>query len=232
MTRGRLARTFWIGAAAILVVAALIGIAGLLRSDFTDTDGKILLTLLALLVSSGTAVAGLTLVERDSLAAVGWGAVVVSVLSFALITATTWDDFDSETLGKLGGTAALALIATLLGTTQLMLHRGRFTALVAGTWLALWLAFAVTTSGIWAESNGDSLWKAAGTFWILGLLGWLLLPVLQRFSSAGIELAALRVLGELDGVELVASRSPVAGVAVEAPPAGERLYLRRARSQG
>ena len=57
MTRLRLTRIFWIGAAATLVVAALIGVAGLLRSEFTETDGQILLTLLTLLVAGGAAVA-------------------------------------------------------------------------------------------------------------------------------------------------------------------------------
>ena len=227
MTQSRLARTFWVGAAGILVLAALIGIAALLKGDVTETDGKILLTLLALLVSSGAAVAGLTLVERGGrLATVGWGAVLVSVVSFVLIEATTWESFDNEALAKLGGIAALALIAMLMGTTQLVLHRGRLAPLVGATWLALLLAFALTTAGILTETGDAALWKAAGTFWILGLLGWLLLPVLQRFSSAGID-PSIRVLGTLDGVELVAVRGPVEGVVVDVPARGERLALRR-----
>jgi hypothetical protein len=227
VTNGRLARAFWIGAAGILVLAALIGIAALLRSDFTETDGQIVLTLLTLLVASGTAVAGLTLVERGRLAPLGWGAAVLAVFCFALITATIWEGFDSETLGKLGLTAALALVTALLGTTQLVLHRGRLVLLVAGTWLVLALALVLTVGGVWSEADDAGLWKAAGTFWILGLLGWLLLPVLQRFSSAGFAPGAARVLGVLDGVELVATRDSVEGVAVELPARGERLVLRR-----
>ncbi len=227
MTSGRLARIFWIGAAGILVLAALIGIAALLRSDFTETDGQIVLTLLTLLVASGTAVAGLTLVERDRLATVGWAAAVLAVVCFAFITATIWEGFDSETLGKLGLTATLALVTALLGTTQLVLHRGQLAPLVAGTWLVLALAFVLTIGGIWSEADDAGLWKAAGTFWILGLLGWLLLPVLQRFSTAGVTPGAARVLGMLDGVELVATRDSVEGVAVEPPARGERLVLRR-----
>ena len=60
----RYARLFWIGAAGAVVLAALIGISALLRSDFTETDGQVLLTMLVLLVSSGTAVAGLTIAEQ------------------------------------------------------------------------------------------------------------------------------------------------------------------------
>ena len=66
-----------------------------------------------------------------------------------------------------------------------------------------------------------------GTFWILGFLGWLLVPVLQRFTAAGASASGSRVLAVLDGVELVASRESLDGVQIEAPAAGERLVLRR-----
>jgi MFS family permease len=227
VTRLRLSRIFWIGAAATLVVAALIGVAGLLRSDFTETDGKILLTLLTLLVAGGAAVAGLALVERASFAVVGWFATVVAVASFVLITAATWSDFDNDGLTKIAGIAAITLVATLLVATQLLLHRGRFLAVVAATGVTLSLAVAGTAIGILGESESDELWKAVGTFWILGLLGWLLVPVLQRFTAAGAPTSGVRVLAALDGVELVASREAVEGLQIEAPATGERLVLRR-----
>lgn len=225
MTRVRLSRIFWIGAAAILIVAALVAIAGLLRSDFTDTDSKILLTLLALLVASGTAVSGLTLVERGTFAIVGWAAVGIAAVCFALIVASTWNGFDSETLAKWAGTAALVLIGALLAITQLMLHRGRLVAVVLATWLVVFLAVMATSIGLWSEPSDDGAWKAAGTFWILGVLGWLLLPVLQRFAAAGPPAGSARVLATLDDVELVATRS---GEGTEVRLAsGERVVLRR-----
>jgi hypothetical protein len=226
VTRVRLSRIFWIGAAATLVVAALIGVAGLLRSEFTETDGKILLTLLALLVAGGAALAGLALLERSSFA-FGWFAVVVAVVSFVFITAATWRDFDDDGLTKIAGIAAITLIAVLLVSTQMLLHRGRLMAVAVLTWLALFFAVAGTTIGILGESESDELWKGVGSLWILGLLGWLLVPVLQRFTAAGASAAGFRVLAVLDGVELVASRDALDGVQIEAPAAGERLVLRR-----
>jgi hypothetical protein len=227
VTRVRLSRIFWIGAAATLVVAALIGVAGILRSDFTETDGKILLTLLTLLVAGGAALAGLALVERSSFTAFGWFATVVAVASFVFITTATWRDFDDDPLTKLAGDAAVTLIAVLLVSTQMLLHRGRLMAVVVATWLALCLAVAGTTIGILGESESDELWKGVGSLWILGILGWLLVPVLQRFTAAGAPATGARVLAMLDGVELVASRDAVDGVQIEAPAAGERLVLRR-----
>ena len=163
VTRVRLSRIFWIGAAATLVVAALIGVAGLLRSEFTETDGRILLTLLTLLVAGGAALAGLALVERSSFVAFGWLATVVAVASFVLITAATWRDYDDDLLTKLAGIAAVTLIAVLLASTQILLHRGRLQAVVVSTWLTMALAVSGTAIGI-ARGRGrrhvvEGRWK-------------------------------------------------------------------------
>jgi hypothetical protein len=223
MTRVRLSRIFWIGAAGALVLAALVGISSLLRSEFSDTDWQVLLTLLALIVSAGTAVAGLTVAERGH-GAVGWGAVVVAGLAFFFIEGATWNEFDDETLAKLAGTAAFGLTATLLGVTQLVLHRGRHAWVISITWIALMLAFLASTSALWSE-NSDETWKVAASCWIVGLVGWLNLPVLQRFSAAAEAPGEERLLATLEGVEVVATRSGN-GLTIDLAP-GERLVLRR-----
>ena len=64
MTRVRLRRILWIGAAAILVAAALVAATAVLRGGFSETDGKILVTLGALLYAGGTALAGLALGDQ------------------------------------------------------------------------------------------------------------------------------------------------------------------------
>ncbi len=223
MSGVRYARIFWIGAAGVIVLAALLGISALLRSDFTETDGQVLLTMLCLLVASGTAVAGLTVAERGRVA-IGWGAVAVAGVSFFVMATSTWDGFDDETLAKLAGIAAFGLIVTLLATTQLVLHRGGHAWVLLITWSALLLAFLLSSTGLWREHAGDGLWQAAGSFWIVGVMGWLLLPVVQRFTAAAAPSSELRVLASLDGVELVATRS--GGLDVRLQP-GERLVLRR-----
>lgn len=133
MSGVRLSRLFWIGAAAILIVAALVAVGSILRGDFGETEAQILGTLLSLLVAGATAIAGLALIERG--------------------------------VAREFGVAAIAGAA-------------------------------------------------------------LCLPVLQRFTRAASATQA-RVLGELDGVQLIATRGRADGLAVEAPAPGERLVLRR-----
>ena len=227
MTRVRLSRIFWIGAAAILVVAALVALVAVLRGDFSETDGRILGTLAAALLAGSTLIAGLALVERGA-RGLGWAAVAVSAPAFAAIAYSIWDfvfEGEGETW-RWGWAGILALVAALIAVTARLLARSR--ALVRLAWVAgalATVAAAVSYVAIWSDDSGDSLGRAIAVLWILAGLAYLLVPVLQRFTSAGARSGVERVVAELDGVELVATRSKD-GLAVEVLP-GERLVLRR-----
>jgi hypothetical protein len=227
VTRVRLSRIFWIGAAAILVAAALVALVAVLRGDFSDTDGRILGTLAAALLAGSTLVAGLVLVEKGS-RPLGWAAVAVSMPAFAAITYSIWDFvFEGEgDAWRWGWAGGLALVAALIAVTARLLARSR--ALVRLAWIAGALATVAATVSyvaIWGDDSGDALGRAIAVLWILTGLAYLLVPVLQRFTAAGVPPGAERLLAELDGVEIVATRSRE-GVAVDLQP-GERLVLRR-----
>jgi hypothetical protein len=227
-TSHRLRRIFWIGAAAILILAALVAIAAVVRGDFSETDGKILGTLGSLLLCGALAVSGLSLVERRVVSALGWGSAATAAVGFVLLVAAIWSGFENETLSRWAGTILVVIVVTLLVVTSLLLLRGRrLLGLVAAEACALGIAGLIVVGAIWSDDMSEGAAKADAVFWILGVLAWLLVPVLQRFSSAGAEPAAVRVLAELDGVELVASSQRIEGVSVEQPAPVERLVLRR-----
>ena len=228
MTRVRLARVFWIGAAAILVVAALVALLAVLSGDFSDTDGRILGTLGAALLAGSTVIAGLALVERGGTLS-GWAAVTVALPAFAALVYAIWDFvFDGGgDSWRWGWAGALALVATLVAATARLLARTQWIVRLAEVTGALAaVAAGVTIWAIWAEDPGDAAGRAIATLWILAGLGYLLVPVLQRFTSAGSSQAPERVLATLDGVELVATRSRDDTIDVRLAP-GERLALRR-----
>ncbi len=230
MRRARLARLFWIGAAALLCAAALVALVALLRGRFTDTDARILLTVGALFLAGSAGIAGYALVERGTAVWLGWAAVATAPVWFAILTAAIW----SESLGRLATTTATLLAAELVATTDvLMLRNRRFVPLVAATGGALALTTLFVIVAIWGEGDaGSTLARAIGGFAILTALGYFLLPVLQRFVAAPAAPGAVgeTVLAALGDVELVASREAVEGVEVKGrPQAGERLFLRRRR---
>ena len=56
-------RVAWLGAAAILIVAALVALGAVVKGDFSDTDGRILGSLAAVLYAGGALFAGLATVD-------------------------------------------------------------------------------------------------------------------------------------------------------------------------
>lgn len=233
MTRCRLSRIFWIGAAAILVVAALVALTAVLRGSFSDTDGRILLTLAALLYTGGAGVAGLGLADREPARRLGIVVAAAAPVALALVVWAVWSfvwEDDNEPEARIAWSAVLVLLAGLLASVALLLARRPALVRLAGAAGVLAaLAAALSVAGVWAEPEGDAFVKAVGAAWILTVLAFFLVPVLQRFSNVGVDAEAPRVLGVLGGVELVAARGRVDGVEVAAPDPGERLYL-RARS--
>lgn len=87
-------------------------------------------------------------------------------------------------------------------------------------------AAGASAAAIWRDDPSDTAGRAIAVFWILTVLCYLLVPVLQRFGAAGQGPETARLLAELDGVELVATRSRAGTVDPRLEP-GERLALRR-----
>ncbi len=230
MTRIRYARIFWIGAATILIIAALVALLAVLRGDFSDTDGRILITLGALLYSGGAAITGLTLADRGPLRRLGWAVAAASPIALGLMLAAIWSfvwEEEQEPWNKLAWSSVLMLLAGFLATTAVLLARGPMLqrlAAAAGALAAL--AAVVSTIGIWSEPGGDGFVKGVAALWILAVLAYFLIPVLGRFTAAGRPATDTRVLAQLDGIELVATRAREGAIDVRLE-SGERLALRR-----
>ncbi len=226
MRPGRLARIFWLGAAALLVVAALVAIVALLRGELTDTDARILLTLGALFVTGATALAGLALVDSDRYATVGWVAAALAPVELATLGYWIWSGTEGDdTLSKVGTTTLLLLAGQIAIVTQLLLlGNRRLLPLVIATDVLVVAAVGGAITTIWTEPDNTTWAKVLAATWILAALGWFLLPVLQRYTAAGVTVTEIRVLASLDDVELIATRSGGIDVRLER---GERLALRR-----
>ena len=172
--RGRLARTFWIGAAAVLAAAALLAIAAILRGDFSDTDGQILVTLGALLYTGGAALAGLALVDRGPARLLGLGVAAFAPVCLALVAWAIWSftfDDGNETTDKLAWSSVIVLLAGLIATTGFLLARRRpLQALAGGAGALGALAATLSVVAIWAENDDDAFIKTLAVLWILTLL--------------------------------------------------------------
>jgi len=230
VTRIRLSRIFWIGAAAILIAAALVALGAVLRGSFSDDDSRILVTLGGLLYTGGAALTGLALVERGPARLLGWGVVAAAPVCFALITWAVWsfafEGEGNETADKLAWSAVIITLAGLIATTALLVARSRNALALATVAGALGsITAALSVYAFWGDASSDAYPKVVGVLVILTVLCFFLVPVVQRYTSAAAP-AGVRVLGVLGDVELVAVHGHVEGVAVQAPGRGERLVLR------
>ena len=193
----RLRRLFWIGAAGLLGLAALISIAAILRGEFTETDGKILGTLGVGFLSGSAALAGLALIERGDLAPVGGAVVAVAAGGFVLLTWQVWVEFDSESWSL---DTLITVLAALMVATARLLHR-RFEWVY---WASAALTAGTAVIYVWAvhaDPDGDNWGKFLGTIGILTVLAWFLVPVLGRISSGSSERVVGRGPGRIE-VEL------------------------------
>ncbi len=227
MTRRRLVRTFWISAAATLVVAALIALAAVVRGDFSETDGRILITLAALLYAGGTSLAGLALVDRGTARILGCIVAAVGPVGLAVMLWAIWSfvfEGENEPASKLGWSAVLVLLAALVSSTALLLARRD--ALVRLAWGAAALAGLAATVSLAGLGLSPTPTRSSRSSRSLDTRGARVLP---RPDPSAPDLGRAgdlqRVLAELDGIELVATRSPDG---LEPRLArGERLALRR-----
>lgn len=230
MTRRRLTRVFWFGAAAILVAAALIALTAVLRGSFSETDGRILGSLAALLFSGGAALAGLALAERGPARPLGWLLAASAPVGLAFLLRAVWETGVDGEEGpwQLAWSAALALVAGIVASTGLLFATRPALARLAGAAGALsGIAAALSIVAIWDQNPSDALAKTIGATWILASLAYFLVPVLQRWSSVGAPDREERVLATLGDVELVATRSAGSGVIVHDRPARDELLVLR-----
>jgi hypothetical protein len=232
VTRFRLRRIFWRGAAAVLVAAALVGLTAVLKGDFSSTDGRILGTLALLLYAGGALLSGLGLIERGRGRWLGAAVVSASPVALALMLLWVWTWVDeSDHHWRLAWSSVLVLLAGLLAATALLLARSRTLERLAYAAAALaTLAVTLSIAAIWAHEPGSGLAKALVAAWILAGLAWALVPVLRRVSAVATE-ARERVLGTLGDVELVVTNQATDALVLDVPrlAAGERLVLRRQR---
>ena len=158
----------------------------------------------------------------------GWIVTAVGPAGLAVVLWAIWSfvfEGENEPASKLGWSSVLVLLAALVSSTALLLARRE--ALVRLAWGAGALAGSaaiVSIAGIWAEPDDEAFIKIVAILWILTGLAYFLVPILQRMTSTGSQETS-RVLAELDGIELVATRS-LDGVEPRLER-GERLALRR-----
>ena len=85
-------RLFWLGAAVLFSVAALVAIAAVLGGSFGTTQENILEMCGIAFVCGAATLAGLACIDRGVIPTVGWLTVVLGIATFAVWTGGVWQD--------------------------------------------------------------------------------------------------------------------------------------------
>jgi hypothetical protein len=200
-------RLFWLGAAILFSIAALIAIAAVLGGDFGDTQARILATCGIAFVCGATALAGFACLDRGVIRPAAWVTIVLGVAAFAVWTGAAWQEDAGKAYWKLAGVLGIWALAALVVTTLRLLASSPrlLSTVVPATWAAAVLAAAVSTEMILSEHGGP--WKLVVVLVILAALGYALTPALQRFwAAADTPAAAERLLGTLGDIDVFAVR--------------------------
>jgi len=200
-------RLFWLGAAVLFSVAALVAIAAVLSGSFGTTQEHILETCCIAFVCGAAALAGLACIDRGVIQPVGWATVVLAIATFATWTGAVWKEDTGTAFWKVAGVLSIWTVAALIVTTlRLLASSPRLLGtLVRATWATAALAAAIGTEMTLRDDSGP--WKLEVVLVILTALGFALTPALQRFWAAAEEPgAAERLLGTLGGIDVFAVR--------------------------
>ena len=198
-------RLFWLGAAVLFSIAALVAIGAVPGAGFGDTQAHILETCAIAFVCGGAALAGYACLDRGVIRPAGWAAVALGVTSFLVWTVGAWSESSSEAYWKIAGILGVWTLAALVVTTlRLLASSPRLLGtVVPATSAAALLAAAVGTGMILANEGGP--WKLVVVLVILTALGYALIPALQRFwAAAETQAARERLLGTLGNVDVFA----------------------------
>jgi hypothetical protein len=227
-----LRRLFFLGAATLASVAALVAIVAVVNGEFGETEGKVFATLGATFVAGSTAIAGVALLARRVSRPLAVLGIVLACGGYVLWAEQIWAQHSSAAYWKFLGLVLAWTLATVIAITNRLLSdapklvRTLYPATAAAAALA-----ATTVSVMVLRENGDG-WQLFAIFVILAVLGEILAPILDRYFASGDETRE-RLLGNVDGVAVIAVRGSGRVVCVgdqEVPlRSGESVVVRTAR---
>ncbi len=213
----RIRRLFWLGAAILFSVAALVAIGAVLGSGLGETQDRILATCGIAFVTGATTLAGFACLDRGVIRPVGWVTVALGIATFAVWTGAAWKDSPGDAYWKVASVLGTWTVAALAVTTLRLLASSQrlLVTVVPATWATAAVAAAVSTEMTVHEDSGP--WKLVVVLVILTALGYALTPALQRFwAAAGGPAAAERLLGSLGNIDVFAVRGEGRSVTIGA----------------
>lgn len=177
-------RTLLLGVAAAMTSAAALAIGILLFGDFGGTEGRVLLTTVLLAVHGALAVPAAVLWDQRRLPGLALACAVVVAVAAVLNIIGVWWSSDSQTFGKVLGTAMILAVPTVATTALATRPRHRLFFPSVGL---MYLSAGLATGAIWSETAREGYLRVLGTAVVLAVLLVALQPLLLRLRRDEVE---------------------------------------------
>lgn len=199
-------RLFWLGAAILFSIAALVAIAAVLGAHFGKTEWRIIGTCGLAFACGSVALAGVACLDRAIVRPAAWAAIVLGVAAFGIWTGGLWTERGGRGYWETGGIVSVWLVAALIVTTSRLVASSPrlLQTVVPATWVAATVAAALGSVMILGETGRP--WKFELVLVILTALGYALTPVLQRFWASAQASVSERLLGTVGNIDVFAVR--------------------------
>jgi hypothetical protein len=199
-------RLFWLGAAILFSIAALIAIVAVIGGGFGDTQGRILATCGFAFVCGSVVLAGVACLDRAIVRPAAWAAIALGIAAFAIWTGGIWADASSQGYWKTAGLVGVWLLAALIVTTSRLVASSPrvLRTVVPGTWVTATAAALLGSVMILGQTHRP--WKFELVLVILTALGYALIPALERFWGSAETVVSERLLGTLGNIDVFAVR--------------------------
>ncbi len=172
-----------------VVISAALAIISLIRGEFGDTDGKILLTALAVAAASVLTLSNGIVLERGRsgvLAALPTLAILISIAGFVLLIVMVWTDFEYDAQGKTAASVVVIGVAlTHWSMVSIARIPSRYRWLRNAAYPLSGLLAAFLVSALWERVDGPATAQTIGVIGVLTVATTIILPVLQRLSPSG-----------------------------------------------
>lgn len=199
-------RLFWLGAAILSSIAALIAIVAVVSGSFGETEGRILATCGLAFLCGSVALAGVACLDRELVRPVAWAAIVLGATSFGIWTGGLWADRVGTAYLRTGGIVSVWLVPALIVTTSRLVASSPrlLRTVVPATSVAATVAAALGSVMILGKTGRP--WKFELVLVILTALGYALIPALQRFWASAETPVPERLLGTVGNIDVFAVR--------------------------
>jgi hypothetical protein len=177
-------RTLLLAVAAAMTAAAALAIGILLFGDFGGTEGRVLLTTVLLAVHGALAVPAAVLWDQRRLPGLAVACTVTVAVAAALNIVGVWWNDDSQTYGKVVGTA-MCLVVPTVATTALATRQRH--PLFFPSVALMYLSAALTTGAVWSETEREGYLRVLGAAVVLAVLLVALQPLLLRLRRDEVE---------------------------------------------